>query len=248
MDIGMDVTVVTDYEALSRQAAEIIIDLVWQEPQALLILPAGETPCGAYRLLVAAHQSGAVDLSGLTIVALDEWGGRSRSHPLSCHHMIAASFVEPFGIPAHRFHSLDGTAADPEAECGRYQALFDSLGRPALSLLGLGVNGHIALNEPAPHLPLTTHVVPLAKETIARAEKEIAGQPVAPYGLTLSMPQIMSAAKLLLLAGGRHKSTAVRAMLSGPIDTVCPASLLNLHPDTRAILDETAASAWQEAL
>ncbi|MFZ0547778.1 MAG: glucosamine-6-phosphate deaminase [Candidatus Promineifilaceae bacterium] len=239
----MDVEIVSDYLALSRRTADLIITLVRREPEAVLILPAGQTPKGVYRLLVEAYQDGVVDFSRVTIVALDEWGGRSRSHPLSCHHMIATSFVEKVGIPPYHFHSLDGIAADPEGECARYQALLDEIGRPTLSLLGLGTNGHIALNEPADHLPITTHVVPLADQTRVRAEKEMAGQPVVSYGMTLGMPQIMAASTILLIANGPHKKTAVQAMLSGPIDTHCPASLLQLHPNALIILDEAAASA-----
>jgi glucosamine-6-phosphate isomerase len=236
----MKVEVVDSYQALSQKAAEMIIKLVQQEPEALVIFPSGDTPRGTYRRLVAVHQAGGVDLSRLTVMALDEWGGRSRRHPLSCHQMIATSFVERVGIPPERFLSLDGAAADPEAECHRYEVLLSS-GRPVLSLLGLGPNGHIALNEPALSLSVKTHVVPLAQTTLARAEEEMVGQAVASYGLTLGMPQIMSAVTILLLASGPHKATAVQAMFSGLITTECPASLLHLHPNVQVILDEAAA-------
>jgi 6-phosphogluconolactonase/glucosamine-6-phosphate isomerase/deaminase len=100
--------------------------------------------------------------------------------------------------------------------------------------------GHIALNEPAPNLPIHSHVAPLAPETVVRAAKEMEGQPVAHYGLTLGMAQIMSGAKVVLLASGQHKESAVRKMLTGPIDTECPASLLHLHPNSQLIVDELA--------
>lgn len=238
----MDVTVVPDYEAASQAAAEIIIELVREEPEALLIVPSGETPLGTYRLLVEAHRTRAVDLSRLTLIALDEWGGRSRNHPKSCHQLIATSFVELVAIPPDRFHSLDGTAVDPQAECARYDHLLQSLGRPTLSFLGLGTNGHIALNEPALYLPATSYAAPLASQTLARAEKELAGAPVVPYGLTLGMAQIMSASTVLLVACGSHKKTAVQAMFSGSITTECPATLLQLHPNVRVVLDKAAVS------
>jgi glucosamine-6-phosphate deaminase len=137
--------------------------------------------------------------------------------------------------------TLNGTAADPEAECTRYETLLQALGRPALSLLGLGTNGHIALNEPAPQLPSKTAVIPLDQPTISRARKEMGSHDIAPYGLTLPLPRIMSASKILLLASGPHKKTAVNNMLTGPITTQCPASLLHLHPDTLVLLDSAAA-------
>jgi glucosamine-6-phosphate isomerase len=237
----MDVVVVDNYEEMSRGAADIVVALARQEPEALVILPAGETPKGLYRLLAAAQRAGTADFSRLTVMALDEWGGRSPDNPLSCRQLIATAFVDQVRIPPERFHALDGTALDPEAACRRYGALLTKLGRPSLAVLGLGTNGHIGLNEPAASLPIGTHVVPLAGTTLARAATELGGQAASPYGLTLGMDQIMSAEKILLLASGRHKQTAVRAMLAGPIRTTLPASLLHLHPNVVVILDETAA-------
>lgn len=237
----MDIRVAADYGAASRMAADMIISLVREEQEALLILPSGETPRGTYRLLVGAHERREADFSRLTVVALDEWGGRSGSHPLSCHRMIASAFVEPVGIPPERFHSLDGTAVDPEAECAWYDRLLQRLPRPALSFLGLGTNGHIALNEPAASLPAASHVALLADSTLKRAAKELGGGQVVPYGLTLGMAQILSAETVLLMATGHHKKTAVQSMLGGSITTECPASLLQLHPTLVVVLDQAAA-------
>lgn len=46
----------------------------------------------------------------------------------------------------------------------------------------------------------------------------------------------------LLVATGDVKAGAVAAALDGPIDPSCPGSLLQRHPDVRAVLDPAAAS------
>ena len=46
----------------------------------------------------------------------------------------------------------------------------------------------------------------------------------------------------LLCAFGGKKAPAVRAMLRGPIDPACPASLLRQHPDAYVLLDREAAA------
>ena len=53
---------------------------------------------------------------------------------------------------------------------------------------------------------------------------------------------IMRARKILLLACGKVKADAVRAMVHGEIDPQCPASILQLHSDVTLLLDREAAS------
>lgn len=237
----MDIRIEPDYQRVSECAAARIMDAVRRQPDALLVLPAGETPLGIYDLLVKAQAKGEVDLRRVTIFALDEWGGRGRDHPLSCHQAIARTLVQKCGIPSSQFHSLDGIAPEPEEECQRYSELLATLGPPALSLVGLGTNGHVGFNEPAEHLPLKAYPATLASPTLARAKRELGDEPVAPFGLTLSLAQIMSAQEVVLVACGSHKAQAVRSMLSGGLTTMHPASLLHLHPAATAIFDEVVA-------
>lgn len=238
----MDVRVEADYQHVSELAAARIVDVVRRKSDALLVLPAGETPLGVYDLLVSAQARGDVDLRSATIFALDEWGGRSRQHPLSCHQAIAKALVQKTGSPISRFYSLDGAAPDLEEECRVYSELLETLGPPTLSLVGLGTNGHVGFNEPAKCLPLRAYPAALAPATLARAKKELGDDPVVPLGLTLSLAQIMSAQEVVLIASGSHKARAVNNMLSGELTTTCPASLLHLHPTATAIIDEAAAA------
>lgn len=239
----MDVQIEADYQRVSERAAARIVDVVHRNSGALLVLPAGETPLGVYEWLGRAQARGDVDLGHVTIFALDEWGGRGRRHPLSCHQAILKGFVEKMGIPASRFYSLDGVASEPEEECRVYSELLEILGPPALSLVGLGTNGHVGFNEPAESLPLKAYQAALAPVTLARARGELGDAPVLPYGLTLSLAQIMSAQEVVLIASGTHKARAVSNMLAGGLTTTCPASLLHLHPAATAIIDEAAAAA-----
>lgn len=237
----MDVQIEPDYERVSEVAAARIMNVVCRQPDALLVLPAGETPLGIYDFLVNAQAIGEIDLRRVIIFALDEWGGRGRDHPLSCHQAIARTLVQKCAIPSSQFHSLDGLAPDPEEECRRYSELLETLGPPALSLVGLGTNGHVGFNEPAEQLPLQAHRAALAPATLARARKELGTGDVVSYGLTLSMVQITSAQEVLLVASGSHKAQAVSNMFCGDLTTRCPASLLHLHPAASVIVDEAAA-------
>ncbi|MBP0652203.1 6-phosphogluconolactonase, partial [Mycobacterium tuberculosis] len=62
---------------------------------------------------------------------------------------------------------------------------------------------------------------------------------------TMGLGTILSARAVILLATGEAKAAAVRAALTGPVTTDCPASLLRHHADVAWHLDADAA--WSVA-
>jgi glucosamine-6-phosphate deaminase len=230
-----------DYKQLSKKASQIVAAFIHDKPNALLVLPAGDTPLGMYQQLAQKRVELSLVFHDVRVLALDEWGGLEADHPMSCHYRIKTAFVDSLGLPDANFHSLDGAVKDPVRECRRYNQLLAKIGPVDLAILGLGLNGHIGFNEPAPQLPAEAHVVKLAPSTITRAKNQM-GDDLAPsYGLTLGMAQIMRAQQVLLLASGHQKSDTVSQMLTGPISTEFPASLLQLHPAATFLMDEAAA-------
>jgi glucosamine-6-phosphate deaminase len=53
---------------------------------------------------------------------------------------------------------------------------------------------------------------------------------------------ILKARGIVLLATGREKACAVERMVRGPLTTMLPASLLQLHRDVEVLMDGGAAS------
>ena len=142
----------------------------------------------------------------------------------------------------------DGLAADPEAECARYDELIRSLGYADLQLLGLGRNGHIGFNEPCDCYVKETHVVDLTESTIeANARFFASADDVPRQALTMGIGCIMAARRVLLIASGGDKAEAVYQAFCGPITPECPASILQLHPDVVLVGDEAALEKLTEA-
>ena len=52
---------------------------------------------------------------------------------------------------------------------------------------------------------------------------------------------IMEAKRCLLLANGERKAEAVANAIEGPITASVPASILQMHPNTTILLDNSAA-------
>lgn len=120
---------------------------------------------------------------------------------------------------------------DPDAAAAAYA---EALAAAPIDVvcLGIGVNGHLAFNDP--HIadfndPLDVKIVEL-DETCRRQQVEDACFPrlegVPHTAISLTLPRLMRADRLFCVAPGARKRQAVRQALYGPVSTACPASIL----------------------
>jgi glucosamine-6-phosphate deaminase len=65
---------------------------------------------------------------------------------------------------------------------------------------------------------------------------------VPKYALTVTIPTILSAKKILCLATGKNKAETIKEMLQGEISPQCPASILRQHSDAFLLLDKEVSS------
>lgn len=235
--------IVADYAELSRAAARLVARQILVKEDAVLGLPTGETPLGLYRELVRLSKEGLLSLSKVTTFNLDEYVSLPPSHPQSFHHYMQVHLFSHLTIPPEQIHIPDGTVADLEEECQRYEEEIARHGGIDLLVLGIGLNGHIGFNEPGSDWGTTTRLVALSEETRRREARRFGGLELVPaQAITMGIKTIMRARKILLLASGREKAPAVKEALQGPITPAVPSSILQLHPEATVILDRAAGS------
>ena len=242
------VTVFPDADAVARALARRVAETVAAHAHLVLGLPTGRTPLAFYRELVALHARGA-DFSGITTFNLDEFLGIPASHPGSYRTFMEEHLFRHVNVRPERRHFLDGVAPDPEAECSRYEREIAAAGGIDLQILGIGTNGHIGFNEPAPALAARTHRVTLKPET-RRSNAGLFGGDAAHVpaeALSMGMATILHARAVVLLATGASKSTCVERVVNGPLTTELPASFLQLHDDVDVMLDVPAAAGLRAA-
>jgi len=233
----MAVIILPDADAVAERAARLVADVVAAKPRAVLGLAAGATPVGLYRRLVGESRAGRLDLSGIVVFSLDDYVGLAPGHPASCRTCIETHFIAPLGLPPERVHLL-GEDWEPAA----YERAIAAAGGIDVQILGLGVNGHIAFNEPGSALDGRTRRVTLSESTRAVNRKAFpTGEAVPAFALSMGIGTILEARRVLLLATGAAKAAALAAALDGPLTEDVPASALRRHPDLVVLADAGAA-------
>ena len=240
----MKVRILADEAAVARHVASRVMKTLKAKPTAVLGLPTGRTPIQLYARLRAAHAAGRVDFSRATTFNLDEFSGLPAGHPASYRSFMETHLFGHVNLKRSRIHFLDGMAPDGWAECARYEAAILRAGGIDLQILGIGANGHIGFNEPAPGLIADSHPARLAPGT-RRSNAELFGgrvQAVPPSALSMGVGTIIRSRAVVLVATGAGKAAAIQATVEGLVTTRVPASLLQLHGAVEVVVDEAAAS------
>lgn len=236
----MTVEVLDSYDAVSRRVLAVVSTAIQQTADLVLGLPTGRTPLALY----AGLSTAGLDWSGVRTFNLDEFAGLPPAAAGSFRAFMDAHLFRHVNLPAGAIGFLRGDAPDPVAECARYEAALAGAGGLDLLILGLGGNGHIGFNEPAPQLVAETHVVTLEDATRRANANAFGGdwQRVPPQALTMGMRQVLGARRVILMATGSAKADAVAAMVDGPLTTACPASWLQVHREVQVVVDRAAAA------
>lgn len=232
-----------DYEEMSKIAANIIAAQVVTKPDCVLGLATGSTPIGTYKKLVEKYENGDLDFSMVTTVNLDEYKGLPRENDQSYYYFMHDNLFDHVNVKPENTHLPDGTKADAEEECARYEALIREVGGQDLQLLGLGHNGHIGFNEPDKIFEKKTHCVDLQESTIEANKRFFASADDVPkQAYTMGIGTIMQAKKVLVVVSGEDKAETVAKAFFGPVTPEVPASILQFHKDVIIVADEAALS------
>jgi glucosamine-6-phosphate deaminase len=239
----MNVRVFRSAEEAGHAAAAAVAAQLARKPSSVVGLPTGRTSLAVYDALVRLHETGEADFSQAHTFNVDEFVGlRSNDKRSYCAFMQKHLFTR-INLPGSHIHFLNGSAADCQAECERFERDIAALGGMDLLLLGIGGNAHVGFNEPGRVLTTRTHRARLALET-RRANVSLFGgrlDKVPREALTMGVGTMLEARAIVLIATGRSKARAVGTMFSGRVTTEQPASLLQLHSNVEVILDLPAA-------
>lgn len=194
-------------------------------------------------MLAALVEEPDIDWARVRAFHMDEYMGLSPDHPQAFGQWLAEQFES---VPLGRLDRIDGDA-EPASETARYARL---LGEAPIDLccMGIGVNGHLAFNEPGDTDFTDPHLVREVTLTEESRQQQVDDKcfghldQVPTHAVSLTVPALLAATSVLCTVTGRHKAPAVARAVTGALTEDCPASALRTHARAVLHLDEGAAS------
>jgi len=230
-------------QAAAALLADTIGDAVEKRGRCRMVLSTGASQFELFRALA---DDPSIPWEKVTMFHLDEYVGLPESHAASFRKYLKERFTTRFPSLREAVF-VDGEAPDIAAELARLTARL----REApidVGLIGIGVNGHIAFNDPPADFDTKEAYIVVNLSDTCKAQQVGEGwfpdpASVPPQAITMTCRQILECRRLISLVPHAVKAQAVRDTLSAPAPTpMIPASLLGAHPDWTLILDEASAS------
>ncbi|WP_368497691.1 6-phosphogluconolactonase [Herbiconiux sp. A18JL235] len=208
---------------------------------------------GTVRIMLAAAPSQEATLHALAEAGGIDWG-RVLAFHMDDYLGLPADAPQGFGNWLER-HFVDKTPGlvfermrpegDPETEARRYAVAMGD--QPFdLVLLGLGVNGHLAFNDPPADLddPRAVRVVEL--DTVSRQQQVDEGHfpdldSVPPRALSVTIPRLLDSRVVIASVPGAQKRQAVIDSLEKPVGGEHPGTALRRHPRVHLHVDVESA-------
>lgn len=233
--------VLDDAAAVSRRTAEIVRETLKQKPDALLCFPAGSTVIQTCETLLEMQSRGEIDFSRAHFVSLDEWVGLENDSE-NCSAFLRSHLYGPLGISEEQLTLFDPNAADLEAECARIDAYIQSQGGIDLMILGIGMNGHIGLNEPGESFDSYSKVVTLADTTKDVGQKYFSNPTTLTRGITLGVRHVFDSRQVVLQVIGDAKKDIIYSMYHAQPTQDIPATVMTLLGGGLVVIDKAAAA------
>ncbi|TSD66265.1 glucosamine-6-phosphate deaminase [Inquilinus sp. KBS0705] len=243
----MKISIHQTYDEMSAAAAQMVIDQVAKKPDSVLCFPSGDSPTGMLNYLVQYANEGKTDLSQCFFIGLDEWVGMDENDVGSCKYYLKTHFFGKLNTLPKNITLFDAKAADLDAECEKMNAFISSKGGLDMMIVGIGMNGHLGLNEPGTPFNLYAHRSELDPITVQVGQKYFTTETKLTEGITLGLKHLTEAKTAVLIASGPKKAPIIAESLQGSVTTEVPASILQTIPGAIILLDKDAASELEHA-
>ena len=178
----------------------------------------------------------------VTVFHMDEYMGLPHEAPERFGAWLREAFFDK--LPLRAVHLLDPDVPD----AARSYAIALAEAPIDIVCMGIGVNGHIAFNDP----PVADFADPLdVKEVVldesCRQQQVDDGcfaslADVPTRALSLTVPRLLNASTLFCMVPGAAKARAVEATLFHPLSTEWPSTILRTHPNCTLYVDASSGA------
>ena len=236
-----------DYDTVSKWAANHIASRIneanpTKDKPFVIGLPTGSTPLGTYKELINLYKKGKVSFENVVTFNMDEYVGIPEDHPESYHSFMWNNFFSHINIKKENVHILNGNAKDIKKECEDYEKAIKDAGGIKLFMGGVGVDGHIAFNEPGSSLASRTRQMTLTHDTIIVNSRFFDHDinKVPKTALTVGVGTVCDSDEVMILITGHNKGLALKHAVEEGISQMWTVSALQMHPNAVIVCDDDA--------
>lgn len=235
-----------DRSSLGSRAADDIAGalriLLSTQPGVRVIFAAAPSQS---EMLAELREQREIDWTRVTAFHMDEYVGLPEAAPQNFRNWLHREFFDH--VPVQVQCLAPGN--DPTESARQYGRLL--AGAPIdVVCLGIGVNGHLAFNDPPADFADPEDVRLVLLQLASREQQVSDGcfptlDAVPTHAITLTIPRLLRAGRLFCCVPGAIKRDAVTRALTGPVDPSSPASILRTHPWCQIYLDANSAAGLQ---
>jgi len=231
---------------MGKAAAETAIDhiarAIDQTGDAAIVLATGASQ---FEVLAHLVKTDRIDWSKVIMFHLDEYVGMPETHKASFRKYLKARFIDQVS-PLKAAHLIDGDVQDPHAQC---QMLSDAIRAHeiAVTLAGIGENGHLAFNDPPADFETTEPYLVVDLDRRCRQQQLGEGwfntlDEVPTQAISMGIRQIMASKCLILSVPDTRKAEAVKNTVTQAVSPEYPASIVQTHENCHLYLDRASAA------
>jgi glucosamine-6-phosphate deaminase len=239
----MLINILNSARELGSEAAElasfVISSAIERKGEARVVLSTGNSQLETLQALSGMK----IEWQKVVFFHLDEYMGLPVTHPASFRKYLHERFIDQ--LPVKKFYEVDVEGDVTE----KIRFLSGELRKEPvdLGLIGIGVNGHIAFNDPPADFNTREAYIIVNLDEVCRMQQVNEGwfktmDDVPKQAVSMTPWQIMQCRTIISCVPHQVKAEAVKNTLTSRLSQKVPATLLKQHPDFHLYIDKNSAS------
>jgi glucosamine-6-phosphate deaminase len=239
----MNIQIFKTAQEAAIETAQSILKLIKAKPNACIAFPTGRTMDAVYYQLTILSLTQKADFSKVKAFMVDEFLDIPFHHSQSYFSYLKEKLFLGLNFSEENIFKMNPGQKNLDIYSREYEQLIADHGGFDLVLLGLGMNGHIALNEPGSAHDSKTRVVAISGSTLEGIKNSFQNENEVPRrALTLGIQTIMKSREVFLIVTGTSKADILRKIIKEPASSDYPASLIRENNNLKIILDKDSSS------
>jgi glucosamine-6-phosphate deaminase len=220
-------------------AAVKLNEAISKNGEARLVVSTGSSQFETFQSLLKEK----IEWEKVEVFHLDEYIGLPVTHIASFRKYLYERFINYVRI--RKFHSVD---VEGDLDQKIKALTLEIRKRPVdLGLIGIGVNGHIAFNDPPADFDTHEAYIVVNLDDQCKLQQVNEGwfkslEDVPGQAVSMTPWQIMQCKTIISCVPHKVKATAVRNTLINNLTNIVPATLLKQHHNFHLFLDNNSAS------